>query len=134
MSLSKYNEQRNIAFYSWLRWLMLIAAGAFSLTAGLVLGKPYLGLQLLALKVALTANAIGILSGSIAVYGEAKMHKGFMRVIADNEIRKIREPETYVTNKPLYYHLPWWVKYSETICYLALIASLALWLAFIWLH
>lgn len=129
----KLNEARNAAVYSWLRWLMLISAGAFSLTAGLVLGKPYVGCQLMILKLALTANAIGILCGSIAVYGEAKLTIGFLRVFVDNEINRFQSKE-YTTIEQLFYRLPWWVKYSEILFYSSLVLTVILWLAFIWLY
>lgn len=127
----KLNETRNIAVYSWLRWLMLISLGAFSLTAGLILGKP-LGNQQLILKFALTANALGILCGSIAVYGEAKLTIGFLKVFANNELKKLQGKQ-YKSPETLFYTLPWWVKFSEMSFYSLSILTIALWLLFIWL-
>ncbi len=128
----KLNDRRNEAVYSWLRWLMLIATGAFSLSAGLVLGKSYIGCQLVLLKLALTANALGILFGSIAVYGEAKLHIGILRRYADNQIHKLQGTDEYVPSEQLFYVLPWWVNNSRTMFYSSLILSLALWVSFIW--
>jgi hypothetical protein len=111
---------------------MLIASGAFSLSAGLVLGKTYVGCQLVLLKLALTTNAFGILFGSIAVYGEAKLHIGILTKYADNQMHKLQGTGEYVPSEQLFYALPWWVKSSEIMFYSSLILSLTLWVAFIW--
>lgn len=70
----RYSQQlgvaRNNARYAWLRWLVLLAAGFFSLMVGQLAGKAFGILPMLALKASLIANAFGILSGAIALYAE----------------------------------------------------------------
>lgn len=131
--LSDAAAARNKANYEYLRWLMLLVIGAFSLTANLAFGKPFDGCQLLALKVALTANAIGILFGSIAVCGEAILARGILLVLCDIEEHKARGNHEAAANVRRAYQLPWPVKVCEFALYGSLIVCLIAWVAFIWL-
>lgn len=112
---------------------MLIAAGAFSLTAGVAFGKPFSGSQLLALKAALSMNVIGILCGAIAVHGESNLAQGALRLVCDKEKYTLLGNHEAAANVPDAYALPWLYKISEWAFYLSLSASLLLWVVFIWL-
>lgn len=107
------------------RWSVLTDAGLF-------FGKPYCGHHLLILKLAITANALGILFGSIAVYGEAKLAIGFRGVFADNELNKLARKD-FVPTEQLSYELPWWIECSEVLFYSLLLSTVILWVFFIWL-
>jgi hypothetical protein len=132
-NLSKYSQLRNDANYSYLRWLMLIAVGAFSLTAGVAFGKPFLGHQLLALKAALSMNVIGILFGAVAVHGESKLAQGALYLVCDREKYTLLGNNESAASVPDAYALHWLYKKSELAFYFSLSLSLMLWLAFIWL-
>ena len=130
----KYSEQRTEKSHAYFRWLMLIATGAFSLTANVLFGKSYAAIPLLVLKAALTANAVGILFGAIAVSGEAMLVKGLVRNLCDKEIHKLRGNHEAAASVPSSYVLPSYMRYSENLFYFSLCSSLVLWVWFIWLR
>lgn len=132
-TFDKYSRLRVKANYSYLRWLMLISTGAFSLTANIAFGKPYVGYQLLALKAALTANVVGILFGAIAVYGEAKLSNGIFQLLCDKEIQALQGNHEQASKLGNQYCLPPWMKRIELLFYLSLLTCLILWVVFIWL-
>ncbi|MCK9397553.1 MAG: hypothetical protein M0Q44_18435 [Methylobacter sp.] len=132
--LDKYSEQRTEKGHAYFRWLMLIATGAFSLTANVLFGKSYAELPLLVLKAALTANAVGILFGAIAVSGESMLVKGIVRNLCDKETHKLRGNHEAAASVPSFYTLPWYMRYIEKAFYLSLCSSLVLWVWFIWLQ
>jgi len=113
---------------------MLIATGAFPLTANLLLTNANPGNASQFLKAALTANAIGILFGAIAVYGEAMLAKGAVRALVDREIAQLKGRPNPLSGKPYLYTLPFYMKYMERCFYLSMFVCLTLWVAFIWLN
>lgn len=129
----KYSRLRNEAKYSYLRWLMIISTGAFSLTANIAFGKPYIGFQLLALKSALTANVVGILLGAVAVYGETKLSNGVFQLLCDKETQYLQGNHEQASKLGVQYILPSWMKDIEFLFYLSLLICLILWVVFIWL-
>lgn len=131
--LSDLITSHNKANYEYQRWLMLIAAGAFSLTAGVAFGKPFAGCQLLALKAALSANVIGILCGAISIFGETAMARGVLLLACDKQEHIERGNHEAAASVRLAYQLPWLYKVSEWAFYLSLSSSLVLWVIFIWL-
>lgn len=120
--------------FAYMRWLMLIATGAFTLTANAILTKQYQDEMALVIKSALTANIVGIFFGAIAIYGESMLYRGAARMIADREIAKIRGDYEKLKNFPEWYSLPSIMRIMETLFYLALTISLFFWLCFVWMQ
>lgn len=131
--LKEYSDRCNEENYKYIRWLMVIAVGAFSLTAGVVFGKTLQPYPLLAAKLALTANAIGILGGAIGAYGEAKLARGALLLVAQIEDHTLQGDDTLAARVPHAYQIPFWVKLGEFVFYSSLCLSMVCWIAFIWL-
>ncbi|RJX33199.1 MAG: hypothetical protein C4516_02030 [Oxalobacter sp.] len=132
--LQKYSELRSEKGYAYMRWLMLISTGAFSVSVSVLFGKTFSPQSLIVLKAALSANAIGVLFGAIAIFGEAMLPRGVVRLLVDKEIHKMRRDYEAAANVPSMYTLPPCMKYIERLFYLALCTSLGLWVWFIWLQ
>ena len=132
--INKYLELRTEKSHAYLRWLMLIATGAFSLSVNVLFGKSYGALPLLALKAALTANAVGILFGAIAVSGEAMILKGLVRNLCDKKIHELQGNHEAAGNVPTSYVLPSYMRVIENLFYISLCVSLILWVSFIWVQ
>ncbi|MBU2766491.1 hypothetical protein HAP94_09865 [Acidithiobacillus ferrivorans] len=130
----KFTDLRNEKNYAYLRWLMLISTGAFSLSANVLFGKTYPSNSILVLKAALTANAIGILFGAISVYGEAKLTNGAVNLLIDKELLKIDGNHEAASRVPTIYALPSYMRVFERLFYLSLCCSLVFWVCFIWLQ
>ena len=132
-TLSEYADRYAEKKYGYLRWLMVLAIGSFSLMAGLTLGKPYLGCQLLALKAALSANAVGILFGAIAVSGEVRRANEGLRLASLHTINNQLPSYERETNVTSVSSSPRWQDWVDRAFYYSLLASLSLWVAFVWL-
>jgi hypothetical protein len=129
--LEKYSELRTEKSHAYLRWLMLIATGMFSLTVNVLFGKTYCGHPLFFLKAALTANAVGVLFGAIAVSGEAMLAKSVVRLLCDETTEAIKNRKA-APKTPLFCTLPPYMRYIENLFYISLCLSLVLWVCFIW--
>lgn len=69
----KYAELDLLKSQEYIRWLMLISAGAFSVSITVLFGKSFSPASQIILKAAISANAAGILFGAISASGEAKL-------------------------------------------------------------
>lgn len=124
------SAQRNEKLYAWLRWLVLLAAGVFSVMVGQLAGSHFSAIQLLLLKLALGLTAAGILSGSAAVYGEVSSLRQLVRnrathitsVLEGNEV----DIDALVAVEPA-----WFLRQAEKVCYASLVCSLVSWVAFV---
>ncbi len=116
--------------HAWLRWLVLLAAGFFSLMTGQQAGKPLPPLPLAALKAALATNALGILAGSVALYAEAAVAR---RLVEAQKARagKLLDGAPAASIAPAVANRPAWAQLAERACYALLAASLACWLVFV---
>jgi hypothetical protein len=116
--------------YSYLRWLVIIAAGAFSISFGILIGesKPVVPLIYLA-KLALTLNALGVMAGAVAVYGEVKLASGIKASQVEVIIKKL---EGKHDGRGPSYILPSWLKWTQRICFMFLVLALLSWVVFVW--
>ncbi|QKE37580.1 hypothetical protein [Ferrovum myxofaciens] len=130
----KFTDLRNEKSYAYLRWLMLISTGAFSLSVNVLFGKTYLSNSIFVLKAALTANAVGILFGAFSVYGETMLTKGAVSLVIDKEIHKLDGNYEAASRVPTIYALPSYMRLVEKLFYLSLCFSLIFWVYFIWLQ
>ena len=126
-------NQSSTEFYQWLRWLVMLCAAFFSFMATQLSGKSFQPDQLLALKIALSLTALGILSGVICLFGEiqagrrlqTQYHKRAAHIIDGNHVA--------ADNVQLVGRPSWLARESEKVCYASLLLSLASWVAFVWL-
>ena len=132
-TVQKYANEHAQAKYAYLRWLMLLAAGAFSLTASIVLAKPFPASPLLVLKAALSANLIGILFGSTAVCGEVRRANEGLRLASKQLANSFDQPNTVESTEQHVSSSPPWQCWVERAFYYSLLSSLALWVVFVWL-
>ncbi|PJC14552.1 MAG: hypothetical protein CO065_14055 [Comamonadaceae bacterium CG_4_9_14_0_8_um_filter_57_21] len=130
-ALTALGDRRNSALYAWLRWLVLLAAGFFSLMAGQLTGKAWPPTQLWVLKLALGLNAAGILCGAAALYGEVASLRGLALAYKERIASILNAPDAHAPSGPVVAkpHALW--RASEWLCYAALLGSLVLWVAFI---
>ena len=130
----KYTELDLLKSQEYIRWLMLISTGAFSVSITVLFGKSFSPASQIILKAAISANAAGILFGAISASGEAKLMNLAKKWIATEEIRKIKGENVNFHNDIPYVSLPKYILLSEKLCYSSLFASLFLWVAFVWLQ
>lgn len=116
--------------YAYLRWLVIIAAGAFSISFGILIGdhKPVLPVLYIA-KLALTLNALGVMAGVVAVYGEVNVASGIKAAQVDVILKKM---EGKHDGQGPSYMLPPWLKRTEYVCFLLLSLSISTWIVFVW--
>lgn len=131
---NKYSELRVQKKFEYIRWLTLIATGAFSIIINLLFLKSENIHCIVILKSALTANAAGILFGSITAYGESMIMAGMLRALCDIEIDKIQGNIQSIHNTRKAYFLPKLMKYMEWLFYLSLIVSVFLFVIFMWMQ
>lgn len=132
-TLAGLGGQSNDKLYAWLRWLILLAAGFFSLMAGQLTGKAFPPLPLLLLKLALGSNAAGILAGAAALYGEVAAARRLARMYKEGLAGILQDGPDSATSGPVVAKPPWFARASERLCYLALTGSLLAWGAFVFL-
>lgn len=131
-NFEKFSELRIQKGFEYVRWLMLIATGAFSILVNLLFVNPENLHHIAILKSALTANAVGIIFGAISAYGEAMIMKGVVRSLCDIEIYKLQGKHELAKNTPAGYILPWYMKFIERLFYLSLVTALILLVVFMW--
>ena len=127
----KLGELRNAARYAWLRWLVLLAAGLFSLMAGQLAGKPFAPAAMWALKTALLLTAAGILGGSVALYAEVSLARQAVKEMKEQLERNLRGTGECEPSDLLYAAPAWWLRASERACYACLIAAVLALMAFV---
>ncbi len=132
-ALSALGDKRNEKLYAWLRWLVLLAAGFFSLMVGQLAGQSFSQPQLLLLKLALSLNALGILCGSAALYGEVVSLRRLARHYKARIDKRLQAEDECVASEPVVGKPPAFLRASEWVCYVALMGSVVSWVAFIML-
>lgn len=133
--LAEQAQKSNDKYYAWLRWLVLLCAGFFSIMVGQLTGKPFLLMQLWVLKAALGLTAMGILGGSIALYGEVVVQRKQVLNLRHSLLEKLQAaglPNASngapVAASPDKIHV-----WSEKVCYTSLIIALLAWVLFVWM-
>lgn len=124
------SAQRNEKLYAWLRWLVLLAAGVFSVMVGQLAGVHFSATRLFLLKLALGLTAAGILSGSAALYGEVS---SLRRLVKDRaaHISSVLEGTEVDIEAPVAVEPAWLLRQAEKVCYASLVCSLVSWVAFV---
>lgn len=115
----------------YIRWLVLIAAGAFSLTVNVFLSNIATKEPHVSIKIALISNALAILFGGICASGEAKLARGIKQNLIDIKILEIKGDITGSQKIPRSYALPAYMLWLERLFYASLISSICAWIYFI---
>ena len=110
---SKREEKK----YAWLRWLLLLAAGAFTILVSFQTNKSSYDIARLLMRIAWGGLGLGILTGALALYGEVYKITILVKKLAV-ELNKEPEHRLPVTAKPTLLQ-----RVSEPICYASLVIS-----------
>ena len=139
-SIAERHNTANEKDYEWMKWLIVIASGVFSVIVSQVTRMSSMqdnqlllaqSNQLLLFKVAITANALGIIFGAIYLYTDIKSE----RVLADK--LRIHQLHLLLRGKNRYenvvqsgsFHLFWYCKLASLLCFLICVIA---WVIFFW--
>lgn len=112
-------DRRNEKLFAWLRWLILLAAGAFTL---LLTADGTGTASNVFLKAARICMTLGILLGSAALYGEVWHARALVRRLVED---RMRPPSRNAAEpSPISVPRPWLFRIAECGCYLSLLASI----------
>lgn len=125
-------DRRNEVLYAWLRWLVLLEAGLFSVMAGQVFAHALPPQVVWWAKVALLSNGASILFGAIAIFGERALHQRLLRAMAEDAIESLLDEQTQ-GNTIHFGNVPKVCLISEWLCYLAFVFAVCSWMWVVWL-
>ena len=117
----------------WMKWLIVIAAGVFSVIVTQVAKMSSLSLdQLLLLKIAISANALGIVFGAIYLYTDVINAKdlGYQLQVQRNHLL-LKGKKRYEANA-IYSRKLWFTETSKNLSLLCFLAVIVLWVWFVW--
>lgn len=117
--------------YEWLKWLVAISAGVFSvMTTQLAKGNFQLD-QLFLIKLAILFNALGVIFGVIYLYQDVKTDRDFVNKLHIQALNLMlkgeRRYERVIASEKSFLS-----NISRTICLLSLFLSISVWICFIW--
>ena len=113
--LGKNREEKK---YEWLRWVILLASGAFTLLVSFHTTRTDIEWARTLLKVSWLGLGMGILFGALALYGEVYTMNQLVRKVAD-ELKKEYGTRLPVTAGPTRMQ-----KLAEPLCYISLTISI----------
>lgn len=118
----------------WMKWLIVIAAGVFSIVITQIPKMSSLSLdQLLLLKVAISVNALGILFGAIYLYADVIDAKDLgYKLQVQSSYLLLKGEKRYKTNA-IYSEELWFTKISKNLSLLCFLAAIAILVCFVWL-
>jgi len=119
--MQEYQEKRESATYSWLKYLIGLAAGALAVLASFS-GVPRHGLQRYAMTTAAITLATGVLAGLIRIYGELQTARFFATETAKQSQELLSGVRTDFS--PIVIEKTGFWQICELICYFALFISL----------
>lgn len=117
-----------------MKWLIVIAAGVFSIVITQIPKMSSLSLdQLLLLKVAISVNALGILFGAIYLYADVIDAKDLgYKLQVQSSYLLLKGEKRYKTNA-IYSEELWFTKISKNLSLLCFLAAIAILVCFVWL-
>jgi predicted histidine transporter YuiF (NhaC family) len=129
--LQEIQKELDTQIYNYLRWLILIAAGAFSLSFKILLDNNIESENLkLVAKLALSFNALGVMAGAIAVAGQIHELSDYKRHLM--RLRSLQNRGVDVRPE-IEIKWPLWLKIARLSCFATLFLSVAAWFIFIWM-
>ena len=117
--------------YEWMKWLIAIAAGVFSVIVTQVSKISLLSVdQLFLLKIAMSANALGVLFGAIYIYTDIRYGKDLIRKIQIQRYYLMLENkkcDKFVRSDNL-----WFAEKCKPLSLLCFLAVIVIWVWFVW--
>lgn len=129
-AFDKINESLKKEF-EWIKWIVAIAAGVFSVMTTQLAKGNFQGEQLLLIKFAIISNAIGVIFGAVFLYQDVKTEMGFVKGI------EIQRKTVMLTGKPRYDKaIPsdrnFIMRVAKFCCMTSLSIAMCIWIWFIW--
>lgn len=110
-------SEREEKKYAWLRWLLLLAAGAFTILVSFQTNKSEYYTARLLMRIAWGGLGLGILAGALALYGEVHTITLLVKKLAV-ELKKDPEQRAPITGGPSLIQTV-----AEPTCYVSLIIA-----------
>ena len=116
-----------------MKWLIVIAAGVFSVIVTQVSKMSSLSLdQLLLLKITITANALGIVFGAIYLYTDIINTKDLGEKIQVQKYYLLLKGKKRYENNVITSQKLWFAKTAKTLSLLCFLVVLVGWVLFVW--
>lgn len=117
----------------WMKWLIVIAAGVFSVIVTQVSKMSALSSdQLLLLKIAISANALGIVSGAIYLYTDIINAKDLGYKLQVQRYYLLLKGKKRYEKRAVYSQELWFAKISRNLTVLCFLAVIVIWVYFVW--
>lgn len=131
-SMAERNSSLKEKDYEWLKWLVAIAAGVFSVIVTQVSKMSSLSAeQLVLLKIAISVNALGIVLGAIYLYTDVRHEKDLVRKLQIQRYHLLLEGKNRYNNviKSDRLRFAELCKPFSLVCFLLVIC---IWVWFVW--
>lgn len=130
--VANHSNLANEKDHEWMKWLIVIAAGVFSVIVTQVSKMSSLSIdQLLLLKIAISANALGIVSGAIYLYTDVMNAKDLGYKLQVQRyyllLKGKKRYENSINSEKL-----WFAKRSRNLSLLCFLAVIVIWVWFVW--
>lgn len=133
---SEIVKQNNLAKEKdseWMKWLIVIAAGVFSVVITQIPKMSSLSLdQLLLLKIAISVNALGIVFGAIYLYVDVIDAKDLGYKLKVQGSYLLLKGEKRYKKNAIYSEELWFTKISKNLSLLCFLAVIAILVCFVW--
>lgn len=130
--VANHSNLANEKDHEWMKWLIVIAAGVFSVIVTQVSKMSSLSLdQLLLLKIAISANALGIVSGAIYLYTDVINAKDLGYKLQVQRyyllLKGKKRYENSINSEKL-----WFTKKARNLSLFCFLAVIVIWVWFVW--
>ena len=132
IEMANLNNSLKEKDYEWLKWIIVIAAGVFSVIVTQVSKMSSLSSdQLILLKIAISANALGIVLGAFYLYTDVRNNKDLIRKI------QIQRYSLLLENKERYKNVVhsdrlWFAEKCKPLSLLCFLGVIVIWVLFVW--
>lgn len=119
--------------HEWMKWLIVIAAGVFSVIVTQVPKMSSLSLeQLLLLKIAISTNALGIAFGAIYLYTDIMDTKDLGYKLLVQKYSLLLKGEKRYKDNVIYSQELRFIKMTKYLSLLCFLAVIIIWVCFVW--
>lgn len=130
--VANHSNLANEKDHEWMKWLIVIAAGVFSVIVTQVSKMSSLSVdQLLLLKIAISANALGIVSGAIYLYTDVINAKDLGYKLQVQRYYLLLRGEKRYDNAIRSEKL-WFTKICKYLSLLCFLTVIMIWVGFVW--
>ena len=118
--------------YEWMKWIVAIAAGVFSVIVTQISKMSLLSIeQLVLLKIAISANALGIVLGAIYLYTDVKHEKDLVRKLQIQRYSLLLENKKRYENVIISDKL-WFSGLCKPLSLTCFLIFISIWVGFVW--